>query len=387
MAKKAAPDKVTLLSQDMLRALDSLRQAGDGSYPPTLRTLAERSDGTFSEDQIAKAAGKKAFTARAVATEKVARKPSLDSPVYFTEDVPDPVTVLADRMLLVLKSQRDLGDDAYPMTLRRLAELCEVLASDKRVIKSASRMVDAETVVVAANSSGKTPSLDAPVVLKADVDGGIGPVVASLLRFALTPGPHKGKPKETDAFTRKELLGRFVLGLKPPFEAALNEAIERRTLPTDVAWVVVKDEPLLFLVEKLRPSAPLRSLPTDGRAAPPPVVPDVPRPATTPAASHLSPITTTRPARDFAEAFHRSFEALNHRNGSTNFVKLVDLRRELAEFDRDEFDAGLRQLVSDGKFSLDSHEGLHGPLTPEERDAGIRDSGSLLVYASRSLRR
>ena len=33
--------------------------------------------------------------------------------------------------------------------------------------------------------------------------------------------------------------------------------------------------------------------------------------------------------------------------------------------------------------SLDSHEGLVRPLTAEEREAGISESGSLLVYVSR----
>jgi hypothetical protein len=37
----------------------------------------------------------------------------------------------------------------------------------------------------------------------------------------------------------------------------------------------------------------------------------------------------------------------------------------------------------DGVFSLDSHEGLHGSLSHEEREAGVREAGSLLVYASR----
>jgi hypothetical protein len=35
------------------------------------------------------------------------------------------------------------------------------------------------------------------------------------------------------------------------------------------------------------------------------------------------------------------------------------------------------------EFGLDSHEGLHGTLTPEEREAGMREAGSLLVYVSR----
>ena len=76
-------------------------------------------------------------------------------------------------------------------------------------------------------------------------------------------------------------------------------------------------------------------------------------------------------------------DELDRRNGSTNFVKLADLRQALGDFSREEFDAGLRRLRMDEIFSLDSHEGLHGSLTHEEREAGVREAGSLLVYASR----
>ena len=88
-------------------------------------------------------------------------------------------------------------------------------------------------------------------------------------------------------------------------------------------------------------------------------------------------------ARDFAQAFREAFDQLDRRNGFTNFVKLADLRRAVSAFGREEFDAGLQELRLAREFSLDSHEGLHGSLTPEEREAGVREAGSLLIYASR----
>ena len=117
------------------------------------------------------------------------------------------------------------------------------------------------------------------------------------------------------------------------------------------------------------------------------------RPAARPTATRRSPIGTPsrvcivsrldfRPG-DFVQAFRAAFEILDRRNGSTNFVKLADLRDALSEFSREEFDAGLRQLRMEGIFSLDSHEGLHGSLSDDEREAGVREAGSLLVYASR----
>ena len=87
--------------------------------------------------------------------------------------------------------------------------------------------------------------------------------------------------------------------------------------------------------------------------------------------------------RDFAQAFREAFEQLNRRNGWTNLVKLVELRVGICFLGRSEFDAGLRGLRVAGEFSLESHEGRHESLTLDERDAGIREAGSLLVYASR----
>lgn len=98
--------------------------------------------------------------------------------------------------------------------------------------------------------------------------------------------------------------------------------------------------------------------------------------------AHPSP-APARPARDFAQAFHDAFARLDRRNGATNFVKLSDLRRELTDFNREAFDAGLDRLRVAWEVSLSSHEGLNGSLSPEDREAGVREAGSLLVYASR----
>jgi hypothetical protein len=367
MPKKAA-DETAALADAMLRALEARRDQGGGAYPPTLRHLAEMSGRTPTPEQVLKAAAKKAFSGRAVATEKVDRKPSLDSPVYFKEDAPkpDPVGDLARRMLAVLASQKRLGADAYPPTLGRLAELCDLNASDTRATKAAGHKAMTDAAVVA-KVKGK-PVLDAPVVLREDTDGGLRTVLPALLRFGLSAATSGAKkPTESTAFTPKEVAGRFVADLKS-IEAALERGIERNDLPEDVAWVVTKGKPYLFLVANLRPGAARAARPAATVAtAPAPVADGVP----------------SRPTQDFAGAFLEAFGQLDRRNGATNFVKLADLRRALAGFGRDEFDAGLRALRLAGEFALDSHEGLHGSLTPEERDAGVREAGSLLVYVSR----
>jgi hypothetical protein len=99
-----------------------------------------------------------------------------------------------------------------------------------------------------------------------------------------------------------------------------------------------------------------------------------------PGAGDAPAVTRTQ---DFATAFRAAFGRLDRENHSINFVRLLDLRRALPQFDREQFDSGLRQLRLDEEFTLDSHEGRHGPLTDDEREAGVREVGSLLVYASR----
>jgi hypothetical protein len=371
MAKKKTVDEVAKLSEEMVRVLESRRDLGGAAYPPTLRRLAEFCGGTLTDESIIKAAGKAAFTKVAVATEKVDKKPSIDSPVYFKEDVPKPEALLAGRMLVVLEAQRRLGDGAYPPTLGRLAELCDLNASNVLVPKAVSHVTMVAKAIVAAKNGAK-PALDAPVVLLDDIAGGVGAILPVLLSFALRPLPSKGKtkPVETHAFKVSDLVKRFVSTIQESFGEALEARIEREDLP-GVAWVVIKGEPHLFLVENLRPASTTRPLPDSGH-----------RPATS-AALNGHAFAPTHPARDFAEAFRAAFEQLDRRNGSTNFVKLADLRRALSEFGREAFDAELRKLRLSGLFSLDSHEGLYGSLTPEEREAGVREAGSLLIYASR----
>ena len=82
-------------------------------------------DGAASHDQIVKAATKKAFTDRAV-VHKVDKKPSLNSPVYFKGDRPKPEEPWPGGWPRSWNRSASLGGDAYPPTLRRLAELCEV---------------------------------------------------------------------------------------------------------------------------------------------------------------------------------------------------------------------------------------------------------------------
>jgi hypothetical protein len=370
MAGKVKDAEVAALAEEMLRQLELLRSGGDGAYPPKLRRLAELTGGSPSDEMIQKAAGKKLFTDKVDPIEKVARKPSLDSPVKLKEKkltVPE----LAERMRLVLEAQRRLGPDAYPSTLRRLAELCEINASDTRVPKAADHAAMSQAALVAARENRK-PKLDAPVILREDIktEG----VFRAVLRFALarSVGSVRSKAKqESTAFTESEVRGRLTKELQEPLVALLDRGIKRNELPEGVAWIEVKGKPYLFLIENMKPQAARTDHQRADHAPAHSAVHDRP------------PVASIRPQREFATAFCEAFEQLDRRNGDTNFVKIADLRRALADFGRDEFDSGLRALRLNHEFSLDSHEGLYGSLSPEEREAGVREAGSLLIYVSR----
>jgi hypothetical protein len=364
MPKVKKVDELAVLAEQLLETLGTRRSLGQGAYPPTLRQLAELCGIALEDGRVLKAVGKKEFTDKATA--KATGKVDLESPIYFKEDVPSRpelerrrVVALAERMLRVLESQRDLGADAYPPTLRRLAELCGLNGSNKDVTKAAEHEVMASEVTFA---KGGKPAPDSPVLLNGDLGDGDRIWTSALLRFAFDQSRvEKGKNSKL-SFTPKQLASKLRKSLRDRFQKELNAGIDRKELPPEYAWLANK-EPLIFRVSDLQPSPPSRS---EARIEP--------------VANQTAPST---PAPNFAEAFRDAFERLDRRNGLSNFVKLVDLRRELADFARERFEAGLRQLRVARAFTLNSHEGLLKPLTPEEREAGIAEAGSLLVYVSR----
>jgi hypothetical protein len=254
MPREKKVDDATNLAERMLQVLESRRSFGGSAYPLTLRELGELCDGAPSHDRIVKAAAKKAFTARAVVPVKIEKKPSLESPVYFKEDLPKPEELLAKRLLDVLENQRKLGDSAYPPTLRRLLELCEAQGPAGRLAKALGHPSVAERILVAAKK-GKTPIPEAPVVWRDDVDSKMSKLLPALLHFALSSitTTTKGKTIETQAFHVADATKRLVPELRGRFSAALEHSLERGELPEEVGCVLVKGEPLLFLAANRPP--------------------------------------------------------------------------------------------------------------------------------------
>lgn len=405
MSKQSSPEhEITALATRMLSVLEEQRRVGGDAYPPTLRRLGELCEIDGSDPRLLEAAGKKTFTEKAVVPRrKEDRKPELairlkDDPAAVAPRKPrapkpksegQEIAALAERMLAVLESQRLLGEGSYPPTLRRMAELSDVRESDTRVFKAVDKGVFTDRAVVAWNEKGK-PCRDALVFLvsRDGTDKAVEQVAAAVLIALL----RRAMGTATHALTVAKLKQMLTERIKKPFQAAIERGIERHSLPPEVAWVKIGG-PTLFLTDALQSASGSPVVEADGLASPilrserEPTRAEPRRelPVSTQAGGPSRGTSEPAPAeaQDFAAAFRAAFNRLDREHRSTNFVRLLDLRQALRHFDREQFDAGLRQLRLVDEFTLDSHEGRHGPLTDEEREAGVREAGSLLVYVSR----
>ena len=94
----------------------------------------------------------------------------------------------------------------------------------------------------------------------------------------------------------------------------------------------------------------------------------------TPASSAPRSKANATASPDFEQRFEQAFSELE---GGTNYVTLFDLRRALSDVPREAFDAGLKSLRRESRFSLDSADGRHVQLPQAVLDAGLREGPSL----------
>lgn len=260
----------------------------------------------------------------------------------------DPVAELAEKLLRVLRAQRGLGADSYPLTVQRLAELTDPAAAPA-VLKKALNKKSFKKEALAVRA--KAPA--APIALASDAEL----LAASTLAIEFLLG--QCRTAATQAFGVPDLKKKATNKLHKPLHEALSRHLAAGTLPPTVGWVTISGRKKLFLVS----DAHIRGG----------------RPATEPAPAAPPVLAATRP---FAEAFAEAFARLDRDAGGHNFVSLVALRRALG-LDRTRFDEGLRELRRAGRYALSAAEGRDG-IAPEERDAGIAEEGSLLLFVSRS---
>ncbi len=246
-----------------------------------------------------------------------------------------PAVMLAWKMLRVLEARRQ-GQD-YPLTLEQLARVADP-AADVEVLGKALKDKALKPHLLAA-LPGRA---DTPVALAEDAArlADWPPLVEAALAAARTP--------ENQAVAAKDLKKKVALLLRAAFGDALERRLREQALPAGVGVLRIKRTPMLFLLADVNAEMP---------APPPPELPN------------------------FGQRFDEAFARLDRERGGHNLVSLVALRQAIA-VDRTVFDAGLRDLRRQGRYSLSSAEGRHG-ISPEERAAGVIEDGSLLLFASR----
>jgi hypothetical protein len=161
----------------------------------------------------------------------------------------DAASELASNLVRVLESQRSLGSSAYPLTLRRLAELTDAAAQPEILQIALKRKPFRDRAVC-----GQSGQLDSPVALAEDVDqlAASSLFLESVLKKLCTP------TSPTCAVTK--LKSKVPAKLKPAFEAALNRRIQENKLPESVAVVLVKNEQQLHLRSYELPRPPEEEL-------------------------------------------------------------------------------------------------------------------------------
>lgn len=293
----------------------------------------------------------------------------------------DPPGELAERMIARLEAQRLGQPNEYPLTVTQLALLADPHAPAEIFRKAINKRKGfLDRVVIAKSRNGDSPlALANDLQILAESDQ----LLQFLLRSARTP--------TNQAWSVAELKNQVSTSLKNPFAVATNRRIDEDRLPEGIAWIWVKRTRRLFLLEDMhgriqewmarpeqregRDGIPQSPGPSKSQGVPPDqgVAANLKR-------GEASPGMTVV---DFAQLFDDAFEKLNRREGSANFVSLVDLRKALAAVPRQVFDAELWQLWSTGRYSLRAAEGRFG-ISPEEREAGFHQEGNLLLFVSRN---
>jgi hypothetical protein len=273
----------------------------------------------------------------------------------FLKRLPPPAAMLAWKMLRALEVRR--AGEGYPLALDQLARAADP-AADAGVVGQALKEKVLKPHLLAA-LPGRP---DTPVALAEDATrlADWPPLVEAALAAARTP--------ENQAVAVKDLKKKVARPLQTPFGEALERRLSGRTLPASVGVLRIKRTPVLFLLADVNAEMP----------------PPHPRPLS-PEDGGEGRKTESQPLppepAEFGQQFDEAFARLDRERGGHNLVSLVALRQAIA-VDRAAFDAGLRELRRQGRYSLSAAEGRHG-ISPEERDAGVFEDGSLLLFASR----
>jgi len=264
-----------------------------------------------------------------------------------------------------------LGRGSYPLSLLRLGELSGEEGRGS-LIRAARTQAFRDRALIA-----RSGDVRAPVVFWEDFD-----LLASdpeLLRYAL----RRASGPSNQAHTIADLAGHLTSSrdgvLQNAFRESVTERLEANDLPGGVGSLTVLNKTRLFLLDDVG-AAPHVTWTEKSAAAAPAGVNGRGAPAK-PEASSGGEEPQPRKA-DFEDEFWRTFHRLDVEGGRRNFVSLLAMRNEMDGYDRKTFDAWIREMRNHTQISLAATHGGRR-LSPEEREAGIREAGRLLVYVSK----
>ncbi|WP_437317334.1 hypothetical protein [Sorangium sp. So ce385] len=306
----------------LLGVLESQRQLGGASYPPTLERLAELTGDT------------PAVTSKALSS-KEAKGRVLLSRAAGGKKKPAPGTVLV------------------------------LLKEDLQAVAQSDRLLELQL------QSARKP--DAPAVDLAQLPKGLLPDLGRAFKAALVQRlAERRLPRTIGALTGKKPLFFFLADAVLPAAGAPARPT-MTTAPTDGASRPAAPDGAR--------TAPADAAPTEAPSNGAPAASLAGAPAASlagaPAASHVG-----APA-PFAARFDAAFTALDRDSGGNNYVTLRALRAALPDVPRATFDAELAALRRQRRYSLDPSDGRHHQMAEAEREAGILEAGNLLVYVAR----
>ena len=308
-------------------------------------------------------------------------------------------THLPKRLLEVLRSQKLHAPAGYPLTIRQLAELGD-RTPDAEAAAAVMGKTFVEAAIVAAPQVKKLSSADlkalmeARVALREDIDLLAGS--PELLTRAL-----RDSRRDKDlAFTIEELvkasLGNWDKDLKQRFAHLAAEKLASGSAPETMGWITKNGKSLLFFREDMFPRSHRIGKQAGQAEVGSPRVPAAPDSAQTSgvglatsrlnpsSASDLSKAGDSSKAVDehFAAKFEDAFRRLDGEKGSYNFVSLLDLRRALSDYSREQFDRGLKLLRQARRYRINVGEGRSG-VSPEQQEAAIIEDGTIHSSVSR----
>jgi hypothetical protein len=291
---------------------------------------------------VASGRGCMGVTAKGVgATKKMSK--AKDPPALSGEDLA--------RLRSSLDSLRALGAGSYPATVKRLFELARVSTSDE-ALKIFVAPKNAKVFTVTEKSSPKSPDATRNALVYFPEDASTIAESAAIFEEAFEAAKRSG----SDIFTSADLKRLVPKALQKAFQGSIDKWARTGKAPFPGVIVLRQKtgKTTKLYLHRLEPQRSATVVQQPGAST-----------------------------RDFAGEFARAFERLDRASGNKNYVLLHDLRRALPDIDRTEFDNRLKELRLAKVFTLDSPDGRHVRLTPEQLDAGIREGSSNLVYVAR----